>query len=148
MISTMTIDPNSDAALKTIDIQQSVIARMAQASATAKNWCVTVVSAFAVVAIDKANWTYALTSIVPVILFCAIDIYYLSLERSARHSHDRFVDQLRDGVATTDSLFDVGTVHLTFRSTVAAGLSKSIWPFYLFTLLALLVVAIAIGNGK
>lgn len=144
----MNIDPNSEAALKTIDIQQSIIARMANASTTAKNWCITVVSAFAVVAIDKANWIYALTAVIPIILFCAIDIYYLSLERSVRQSHDKFVDQLRDGAATNDSLFDVGAVHLTFRSTVVAGLSKSIWPFYLFNFLALVVVAIAIENGK
>ena len=48
----MALDPNATASLKTIEIQQSLIARMAAASAAAKNWCVTVVSAVAVVAVD------------------------------------------------------------------------------------------------
>lgn len=144
----MNIDPNSECALKTIEIQQSVIARMSAASSASKNWCITVLSAFAVIAIDKANWTYGLGAIIPIVLFCTIDIYYLSLERSARRAHEQFVKQLREGTAKRDSLFDVGAVHLTFRSTLAAAKSKSIWPFYLFNCLALVVVVLLSSHGK
>lgn len=143
----MALDPNSNAALKTIDIQQSVIARMSAASASAKNWCVTVVSAVAVVAVDKANSSFALIAIVPAILFLAIDLYYLSLERSVRDAHEAFVKRLREGTAETDSLYDVGTVHLSFADTIAAFKSKSIWPFYLFIGLSLAVVGF-VAAGK
>lgn len=143
----MAIDPNSDAALKTVDIQQSVIARMSAASASAKNWCVTVVSAVSVVAVDKGNSSFALIAAVPTVLFLAIDLYYLSLERSVRDAHDDFVKRLREGTAETDSLFDVGTVNLTFADTLAAFKSKSIWLFYLFIVLSVAVVA-NIAEGK
>ncbi len=143
----MALDPNSESALKTVDIQQAVIARMSAASASAKNWCVTVVSAVAIVAVDKEKWTLALIAVVPTVLFLVIDLYYLSLERSVRNAHESFVERLRNGTAETDSLFDVGTVHLSFWNTITAFKSKSIWPFYLFIFLSLVVVGL-IAGGK
>lgn len=137
----MALDPNSDAVLKTVDIHQSLIARMSSASGAAKNWCVTVVSAVAIVAVDKANWKFALVAVIPTLLFAAIDIYYLSMERSVRESHKDFVEKLRSNTATSDHLFDVGKFDITFGDTLAAAASKSIWLFYLFIVLSLLAVA-------
>lgn len=136
----MPIDPNSEAALKTIDIQQTLIARLAAASATSKNWCVTVVSAVAIVAVDKDKWQFALVAVIPTLLFAAIDIYYLSLERAARNAHESFANQLRAGTAAAEQLFDVGTTHVSISDAFAAAVSKSVWLFYLLIGLSLIAV--------
>lgn len=143
----MALDPNSEATLKTIDIQQSVIARMAGASASAKNWCVTVVSAVVVLAVDKKNPSFAAIAIVPATLFLVMDVYYLALERRVRATHTAFAKQLREGVASTEALFDVGPTRLSLADTCAALQSKSIWPFYLLIGLSLLGVGL-VQAGK
>ena len=83
----------------------------------------------------------------PTLLFAAIDIYYLSLERAARESHRLFSEKLREGVAGSDLLFDVGNLNLTFARTLSAALSKSIWPFYILIVLGLFAVGMVAQNA-
>lgn len=131
------VTTDNDAALKTIDIQQAVIARMAATSATTKNWCVTLVAAVSVAAIEKSNWVYGLLAIFATALFLVTDSYYLALERNTRKSHDAFAEKLRSGTATSSDLFDVGSTAVGFFDTAHAVLSWSIWPFYLLIIFAL-----------
>ena len=131
--------------MKTVDIHQALIARMAAASSTAKTWCVTVVSAVAVVAIEKGKWHIALVGIIATLLFAAIDIYYLTLERNVRKFHQEFCKLFREGVYFSDKLFQVGDLSVHFQNTRESAASKSIWPFYLVILIGLIAIAIIIA---
>src|SRR5437762_650136 len=69
---------------------QGIINRLAGNSASCKTWCVTLVSALAVVAADKRNATLLLVSAIPIPLFAALDSYYLGLERRFRDCYESF----------------------------------------------------------
>lgn len=124
-----------EAVLKTIDIQQSLIARMASTSATTKNWCVTIVAAVAVAAIEKANPNLFWVSVFATFIFLVLDCYYLALERRFRRAHIEFAKKVRTAANCDDDLFLVGDSALKFVDTLSAVLSRSIWPFYLLVLL-------------
>jgi hypothetical protein len=142
LMSSLSCD--ADSVLKTIDIQQSLIARMSASSAASKNWCVTVVSAVTIFAVDKAKPFAVLIALLPVVLFFGLDLYYLALERVVRRSHEQFCSKLRSGTATTADLFCVGDRSCTFVDTVKAAGSRSVWPFYLFVALALAVTSLVV----
>jgi hypothetical protein len=60
---------------------QSVITRLAENSASCKTWCVTLVSALTVLAIDKGKPNAILVAFIPAGVLFFLDAYYLSLER-------------------------------------------------------------------
>jgi carbon starvation protein CstA len=102
-----------------LGILQGVITRMATNSANAKAWCVALVSAIVVIIADKGRPEYVWISCVPIVLFFALDAYYLGLERLFRDVYNGFVRKLHEGTATG---------------------SFSIWPFYLLLIIMLLLV--------
>ncbi|MBW4518008.1 MAG: hypothetical protein KME11_22635 [Timaviella obliquedivisa GSE-PSE-MK23-08B] len=147
----------SSAGHKYIDILQDVIKRMAGNSSNCKSLCITLVSAIAVVVTNKEKASYVWITLIPVVLFCFLDAYYLGLEQGFRVTYDEFVRRLQNGVATTKDLFVVipkekikkhqadGSITLEiksfapFRGTLKALSSVAVFPFYL-TLLVLLLL--------
>ncbi|MBK1736068.1 hypothetical protein CKO15_12450 [Halorhodospira abdelmalekii] len=122
---------NSDAVQAHLGIAQSVIQRMATNSASCKGWCIAIVSAILVLVIDKDSPHYAAIALIPIILFLALDTYYLSLERRFRGAYNQFIEKLHSrGIASTD-LYAIVPHGDAFRSFFLALLSFSIWPFYL-----------------
>jgi hypothetical protein len=131
--------------MKTVDIHQALIARMAAASSTAKTWCVTVVSAVAVVAIEKGKWQIALVGIIATLLFAAIDIYYLTIEKDVRNFHEEFCKLFREGVDISDKLFQVRDTSINSQKYIKSAASKSISFFYPGILIGLIAIAIIIA---
>jgi len=147
----------SSAGHKYIDILQDVIKRMAGNSANCKSLCITLVSAIAVVVTNKQRSSYVWITLIPVVLFCFLDAYYLGLEQGFRVTYDEFVRKLQNGVATTKDLFVVipkgnikkhqadSSTTLETKSfnpvdgTLKALRSVAVYPFYL-TLLVLLLL--------
>jgi hypothetical protein len=147
----------SSAAQKYLDILQGVINRMASNSADCKSICVTLVSAIAVVIADKGKPSFAWIALIPVVLFCLLDAYYLGLEQGFRVTYNEFVKKLQNGIATPKDLFLV-TPKRTIRKRQTGGLttlevkafnpvygtlkaliSFAVYPFYL-TLLGMLLL--------
>jgi carbon starvation protein CstA len=95
----------SSAVQKYLDILQSVISRMAGNSSNCKSVCITLVSAIVVVIADKGKPDFAWITLIPVILFCLLDAYYLGLEQGFRNTYNEFVKKLQNGVATPKDLF-------------------------------------------
>lgn len=123
-----------------LTILQSVIARMASNSASCKTWCVTLVSAILVVVADKAKPNYVWIAAIPVLLFFALDAYYLGLERLFRDRYNGFIKKLHDATATVNDVFIVtpsSSACEMWRSVVASGLSISVGPFYAVLLLTI-----------
>jgi hypothetical protein len=124
-----------------LQILQGVITRMATNSASAKSWCVGLVSAIVVIIANKGSPTYVWISVVPIVLFFSLDAYYLGLERLFRGLYNDFIRKLHEGRATVEDAFIVnpGSTRAILWAAARATLSFSIWPFYLL-LIAMLVL--------
>lgn len=125
-----------------LGILQGVIERMAANSTSSKTWCITIVSAILVVVADKAKPSYALLALLPIILFAALDAYYLGMEKGFRNAYNQFVRKLHKGVITADDLFSVQPVGAPSKLQFEAFKSFSVWGFYLVLALLILVARI------
>jgi hypothetical protein len=131
---------SSQAVQAHLGITQTVIQRMASNSASCKTWCITLVSAILVVVADKGKPEYAWLALIPIILFFALDAYYLALEKMFRLSYNNFIDKLHRGKIVASDLYAVVPSGSMIRTIGASVLSFSIWPFYV-TLLVMILIA-------
>ena len=134
------LDVESSSVRTHLKILQDVIWRMAENSRTCKLWCVIIVSASLVLVARADRPNYVLVSLVPLVAFLILDVYYLALERAFRGSYDSFVQKLARGELTTADLYVVkpaGSVPRTFFRSLR---SFSIYPFYTALVTAVLVV--------
>lgn len=134
------IHENDTAVQSHLTIIQNVIQRMAANSNSSKTWCVTIVSAILVTIADKQKPELAWLCIIPILLFCALDAYYLGLEKGFRESYNDFIKKLHEGKLSHEDLFAVRPKGKMFCHNLEALLSFSVWAFYL-TLLGLVTVA-------
>lgn len=67
------LDESSPSVQAHLQIIQAVINRMAGNSSSCKTWCITLVSAILVVIADKGKPDFAFISLLPALLFCALD---------------------------------------------------------------------------
>ncbi|MFC1714828.1 hypothetical protein ACFL6S_14265 [Candidatus Poribacteria bacterium] len=132
---------NSQAVQAHLGIVQSVIQRMSANSTSCKTWCITLVSAILVVVANEEKPQYALIAVVPTVLFFALDIYYLILEKRFRNSYNTFIDKLHDNEVQTSDVYAVTPSGSRGKAFLSAVCSFSTWPFYL-TLLAMIGLAI------
>ncbi|MBD3340064.1 MAG: hypothetical protein GF353_13200 [Candidatus Lokiarchaeota archaeon] len=126
---------NSDAVQAHLSISQSVIQRMSTNSASCKGWCIAIVSAILVVVADKSKPEYALIALIPIILFMALDAYYLGLEKRFRASYNNFIEKLHKRGITALDLYAIIPTGDPVKIFVKALLSFSVWPFYIMLLL-------------
>lgn len=139
-VSTNSINENDTAVQSHLTILQSVIQRMALNSNSSKTWCVTIVSAILVTIADKDKPKLAWLCVIPIMLFCSLDTYYLGLEKGFRESYNHFIKKLHTEKLNHDDLFAVmpkGKMRLLYFD---AFRSFSIWVFYL-VLMVLVVFA-------
>jgi len=127
------LQADSSAVQSYLSILQGVISRMAANSASCKTWCITIVSAILVLLGRNAESNLLYVAIVPVILFCILDAYYLGLERSFRQRYNKFVEKLHSETATVQDIYlltppkeNSGIISSTFGSLF----SFSVLPFY------------------
>jgi len=128
---------NSEAVRAHLEISQSVIQRMAANSAASKAWCVSLVSAILVLVADKGKPQFTYIAIIPTILFFALDVHYLALEKMFRNSYNNFIHKLHKGKITAEDLFAIKPAGHMPDAVNEAVKSFSIWPFYL-TLLVMI----------
>lgn len=118
---------------------QSVIQRMAGNSTSCKTWCITVVSALLLLVAEHGKPEFAHITLIPTLLFLALDAYYLALEKAFRASYTDFVRKLHAGLAKAADLYAVEPAGSRLRHQVEALKSFSVWGFYA-TLIALIEV--------
>ncbi|HUV93600.1 MAG TPA: hypothetical protein VMX14_02050 [Anaerolineae bacterium] len=137
------LDYNSPSVQSSLTILQDVITRMAGNSASAKTWCVALVSAILVLLADRGSPALVWMALAPILLFCMLDTYYLALEKDFRDRYNELVRKLHAGEAALHDLFVVlppGESPLTLRNTSRAFKSFSVWPFYTIQVVILLAV--------
>jgi hypothetical protein len=131
---------NSQAVQSHLTIYQNVIQRMASNSASAKAWCITLVSAILVIVADKSKPQYTMIAYIPTLLFLVLDTYYLGLEKGFRNSYNDFIRKLHKGKIKDDDLFAVLPKGNMFGLFFKSLISFSVWPFYL-TLIIMIYIA-------
>lgn len=130
---------NSQAVQAHLSITQSVIQRMANNSSSCKSWCITLVSAILVIVADKGKPQFALIAILPTFLFFILDTYYLTLEKMFRNSYNIFIDKLHKLEISASDLYAVVPTGSLLKTFFISILSFSIWPFYFFLILMILI---------
>ena len=122
-----------------LQIIQGVIQRMASNSASCKTWCVTIVAAILVLAGEKENPKLVCIALMPTILFGALDVYYLGLEKGFRKSYNDFIEKLHSERLVASDLYSMTPTG--GRRLLESMTSFSIWGFYVtLILLAMLTV--------
>ena len=111
-----------------LQLLQAVITRMGGNSFLLKGWSVTLVSAMFALAAAKTNIYFIYLSYFPVLMFWALDGYFLWQERLFRALYDR-VRLLRDD-EPIDFSMDTRPVAATVPSWSAACLSVTLRLFY------------------
>lgn len=110
---------------------QGVIERMSSNSASSKAWCITVVSAILVIVADKGKPDFALIALIPILLFLALDAYYLAMEKGFRNSYSSFVRKLHDQTLTPEDLYSIKPEGNRTALQLEALRSFSVWWFYI-----------------
>jgi len=103
---------------------------MASNSSSCKAWCITLASAILVIVADKGKPQFALIALIPTLLFCALDAYYLSLEKRFRQSYGSFIEKVHSGKLVASDLYCVSPSGGKFKAFFAALRSFSVWAFY------------------
>jgi hypothetical protein len=118
-----------------LGIIQNVIQRMGGNSTACKTWCITVVAALLVVVADKGKPQLALLALLPTVLFAALDVYYLALEKGFRQSYDDFIRKLHMQALTASDLYSLEPTGNIWSLQLKSLGSFSIWGFYVPLLL-------------
>lgn len=124
-----------------LGILQGVIERMAGNSASAKAWCITLVSAILVIVAEKHQPRFVWLAFIPTLLFLALDTYYLALEKGYRQAYNRFVEQLHRGTISEAAFYAVRHEGKMSRHVGEALVSFGVLPFY-----AMLIVMILLAQ--
>lgn len=115
-----------------LNMIESVITRMANNSLQIKCWCLAIVSA----AIVLSRSIIIAACVMPVILFCYLDVNYLSLEKAYRNLYDE-VRMKEESEIDFSMKYRPVPKMVSFRSW-------SIWSFY--SLMALMLIGVALYN--
>ena len=113
-----------------LGVLQNVIESMASNSTSSKTWCITIVSAVLVVVADKGKPDFALLALIPIILFLALDTYYLAMEKGFRNSYNVFVRKIHEKTLTLEDLYSVKPEGSQSKLQIESLKSFSIWGFY------------------
>ena len=126
------LDHESSAVQKHIEITQDVITRMAENSRACKLWCVTLVAAVLVLVARTGEPGHAFIALVPTLLFLFLDSYYLALERAFIRSQNEFVAKLHEDNLKRSDVFKVTPTGMGW-CLVGRSLfgSVSILPFFI-----------------
>ena len=127
-----------------ISLLQENINRMASNSTNCKTWMITIVCAM--FALHFANETfkpYLWITLIPIILFCFLDAYYLGQEKRFRDIESDFVKKVKSGLDYSDDLYSFNCGASKPLRYFWRGLkSVSTWLLYLTVLIITIAICI------
>lgn len=120
----------------------SIINRMANNSANAKNWLMTLVAAAIAIQWTQSQLQNVLWLLVPTGLFMLTDMYYLGMERHFKDIQKEFIKNVRAGKDIKCTVYKISktTKCKQVCNTFSTIDSLSIWPFYLIVVGCILAV--------
>jgi len=127
--------------LKHLEFIQSIIARMNANSFLIKGWSVTLVSALLALAADKANLNFVLVAYIPVIIFWALDGFFLSQEKQYRKL---YVEVAAKDEAAIDFNLNASKFNTGDQSWLCSTFTKTLIPYHgaLLTVVLLLTLGL------
>ena len=130
----------SDNKLKHLEFIQNIITRMNSNSFVIKGWSVTLVCALFALAADKANLTFVLIAYLPVIVFWALDGFFLSQEKQYRELYKEVAVKAEEAI---DFNLDASGYNKDGRGWLRSIFTKTLIPFH--GALLSVVVLVTIG---
>ena len=120
----------------------SIINRMANNSANAKNWLMTLLAAAIAIQWTQSQLENVLWLLVPTALFMLTDMYYLGMERHFKDIQKEFIKNVRAGSDIKDTVYKIPKTTKCDQvcNTFSTIDSLSIWPFYLIVVGCILAV--------
>ena len=114
----------------------SIINRMGNNSANAKNWLMTLIAAAIAIQWSQAQLENVLWLLIPTLLFMLTDMYYLGMERHFKDLQKKFIENVREGNDIKDSVYRINKTPKSEQvcNTFGSIDSLSIWPFYLIVI--------------
>ncbi len=141
-----TLSYNDGAVIKTLEMYQAIITRMAGNSAACKQWCIPLVTAILAFAIKENRYQLMLLTLIPILICYCLDSYYLMLENRFRAGFNQAASKVADGSFTRLDLFRLTPAGCCWRLLLKSYTSLATWPVYM-GLLALLAVAYKLPVG-
>ena len=137
---------SSTEVLKHLDMVQGIVRRMSDNSKSCKQWCVVLIAAIFVVVAKQDSAEFAVLALFPLLLFCFLDTYYLTLERGFIDSNNAFLAKLNAGTLTPSDLFIIKTERINVISGMAKTFSSlAIWPFYVLITVMIYCSSVLVG---
>lgn len=136
--------------IKHMDMIQAVIARLAGNSFLLKGWAVTLTLGLLGFAIEKSDRGLAAAAFAPILIFGALDAYYLRTERLFRKLYDCVRKEDPEvapfWMAATDRKFvaHVSPDNTMWKETICSA--TILWFYLVLVLLTLAVVAVSGSN--
>lgn len=114
--------------LKHLEMIQAVVTRLANSSFFIKGWTLTIAAVFFTVSVNRGDWGFAATALVPIVGFWFLDGLFLRNERLFR----RLYDDVRGVVTTVESMSMDTTPYMKQNKTTwtSAVFSNSQFLFY------------------
>lgn len=134
-----------EAKLKHLEFAQLTITRMAANSFLLKGWCITLISALAVLAQKDTNTNFWVVALVPATTFWGLDGYFLRQERLFRKLYDSVRAKSEEEI---DFSMDISPFQNQVDSWLKVVFSSTLAAFYLTILLAVFLIAWFVNHGK
>lgn len=106
-----------------INVLQDIINRMADNSKSCKQWCILVVSAILTLSTKDADIQSRLFMIclVPLVMFCFLDCYYLYQEKGFRDDMEVFIYRLNNNEDVEKMIFRIGKGSIDRSANIACS---------------------------
>jgi hypothetical protein len=137
----LSADKIADLRAKELEILQAIIARLATYGATLKNYCVTLTTATAAVAVSLQRPGAIFLALLPIIVCSLLDAQYLRNERRLRGLYH----QVRVEDWSTPPAFNIGLRAAPREPYCTAFFSWSVFAFYGGLSVAVTAVALLAG---
>lgn len=134
------LDHSDSAVIKTMEMYQAIITRMAANSAACKQWSIPLVTAILVFAVKEKAYCLIWLTLIPVLICYCLDSYYLMLENRFRAGFNQAATKIAHQTFTRTDLFNLSPTGCKRQLLLKAFTSPATWPVYL-GLLALVIVA-------
>ncbi len=136
----------SPAVIKHLDMLQGIISRMAGNSAACKTWALPIITG--IIAFSLSEHCIPIwISLIPAIMFFALDALYLGLERHFIGKQREFVAMLSDKTIKNNDIYVIASkrsfvIHMGF---IVAGMKSFATYFFYLPIIATIVFLIIMG---
>ncbi|WP_446811476.1 hypothetical protein ACH50O_07900 [Methylomonas sp. 2BW1-5-20] len=124
------LSANDSAVIKTLEMYQAIITRMATNSAACKNWCTPLITAILIFAVKENKPQLIGLTLIPLLICYLLDAYYLMLENRFRAGFQLAATKVADSSFGYDDLFKLMPTGSKSGLWRKALFSLATWPVY------------------